>query len=145
MSAFSVVACVIVPWLAERLGRRNTLAFLFLLMTVGIAGGFGWGYYTHSLAAFFMFIPILGLGGADFALFTVWLPEQYRTEIRATAFAFCTTISRFVAAAGTFVVGFAISQANTLGRPLALTALPFVLGIGLCYLAPETKAQVLPE
>lgn len=51
----------------------------------------------------------------------------------------------WLAAAGTFVVGFAISQANTLGRPLALTALPFVLGIGLCYLAPETKAKVLPE
>ena len=97
------------------------------------------------MIAFFAFIPVLGLGGANFALFTVWLPEQYRTDVRATAFAFCTTMSRFVAAAGTFVVGYAISEAQTIGWPLALTALPFVIGIWLAYLAPETKGQSLPE
>lgn len=145
LSVLSIVGCLIVPWLGQRLGRRSTLALLFVLMIVGIAGGYGWGYYAHSSAAFFAFIPILGIGSADFAVFTVWLPEQYSTEVRATAFAFCTTMSRFIAAAGTFLVGYAISQAHTIGYPLALTALPFLVGIWLCYLAPETRGQPLPQ
>lgn len=114
-------------------------------MIVGIAGGFGWGYYAGSMLAFFAFIPILGIGGGNFAVFTVWLPEQYPTEIRATAFAFCTTMSRFVAAAGTFLVGYAIAEAGTIGWPLAFTAVPFVFGLWLAYLAPETTGEVLPD
>jgi MFS family permease len=145
LSVLSIAGCLIVPWLGKRVGRQNTLALLFVLMIVGIAGGYGWGYYAHSMTAFFVFIPILGIGGADFAVFTVWLPEQYHTEVRATAFAFCTTLSRFIAAAGTFLVGYAISTAHTIGRPLALTALPFAVGIWLCYFAPETKGKPLPQ
>lgn len=144
LSVFTIIGCLLVPWLADRIGRRSTLAVLFVLMIIGIAGGFGWGFYAHSMIAFFAFIPILGLGGADFAVFTVWLPEQYHTEVRATAFAFCTTMSRFIAAAGTFLIGYAISEAHTIGWPLALTAVPFVFGIGLAYLAPETKGEILP-
>jgi MFS family permease len=114
-------------------------------MIIGIAGGFGWAYYQNSMPLFFLFIPILGLGGADFAMFTIWLPEQFPTEVRATAFAFCTTMSRFAAALGTFLIGYAIASAHTIGWPLALTAVPFLLGIWLAYLAPETRGQVLPE
>ncbi|HVB34309.1 MAG TPA: MFS transporter [Patescibacteria group bacterium] len=145
LSVLSIAGCLLVPWLGQWLGRRSTLALMFALMFVGIAGGYGWGYYAHSTMAFFAFIPVLGLANADFAVFTLWLPEQYNTDVRATAFAFCTTMSRFIAAAGTFLVGYAISQAHTIGYPLALTALPFLLGIWLCYLAPETRGQTLPQ
>ena len=78
-------------------------------------------------------------------MFTVWLPEQYPTEIRATAFAFCTTMSRFVAAAGTFLIGAAIAAAHTVGWPLALTAVPFLFGLWCAYLAPETTGKPLPD
>jgi hypothetical protein len=115
-------------------------------MFLGIVGSFGWGYYyAHSMISFFAFIPIVGLGGADFAVFTVWLPEQYPTEIRATAFAFCTTISRFAAAAATILVGHTIAKAGTIGWPLALTAVPFLFGVWLSYSAIETKGELLPD
>ena len=145
LSVLSVVGCLSVSWMGRVLGRRNTLALMYALMFVGIAGGYGWGYYSHSTLAFFAFIPILGFANADFAVFTVWLPEQYGTDVRATAFAYCTTMSRFIAAAGTFLVGYEISQAHTIGIPLALTALPLLVGIWLCYLAPETRGQALPR
>jgi MFS family permease len=145
LSLFTILGCLLTPWLADRIGRRHALAATFLLMIVGIAGGFGWAYYQNSMLLFFAFIPILGLGGADFALFTIWLPEQFPTDVRATAFAFCTTMSRFVAAAGTFLIGYAIASAHTIGWPLALTAVPFLLGLWLVYLAPETKGQALPD
>ena len=145
LSLFTIIGCLIVPWLAQRIGRRHTLMISFVLMIIGIAGAFGWGYYAGNINIFLAFIPILGIGGADFAVFTVWLPEQYPTEIRATAFAFCTTMSRFVAAAGTFLIGSAIAAAHTIGWPLALTALPFLIGLWLAYQGPETTGQVLPD
>lgn len=145
LSLFTIIGCLIVPWLAERIGRRHTLVASFILMIIGIAGAFGWAFYAGNINAFLAFIPILGIGGADFAVFTVWLPEQYPTEIRATAFAFCTTMSRFVAAAGTFLIGAAIAAAHTIGWPLALTAIPFLFGLWLAYRAPETTGAPLPD
>src|SRR5690242_21197437 len=47
-------------------------------------------YPLQSIALTFVFLPVLGLGGANFAVFTIWLPEQYPTRMRATAFAFTT-------------------------------------------------------
>lgn len=145
LSFFTVIGCLLAPVIADRIGRRAALGLAFVLMTIGISGAYGWAYYQDNINYFFAFIPILGLGGADFALFTIWLPEQYRTEVRASAFAFCTTMSRFMAAAGTFVIGWAISAAHTIGWPLALTAIPFIVGLFLIPLASETKGEILSE
>jgi len=54
-------------------------------------------------------------------------------------------MSRFAAALGTFLIGYAIASAHTIGWPLALTAVPFLLGIWLAYLAPETRAKCCPS
>jgi MFS-type transporter involved in bile tolerance (Atg22 family) len=94
---------------------------------------------------FFVFLPVLGLGGASFAVFTIWLPEQYPTRMRATAFAFTTTVSRWVAAAGTFLIGYGIKATGSLSWPLSLTAVVFVIGLALVALAPETRATTLPD
>lgn len=144
LSLFTIVGCLLAPFVADGIGRRATLALTFVLMIIGIAGAYGWAYYQNNIIDFFVFIPILGLGGADFALFTIWLPEQYGTEVRASAFAFCTTMSRFMAAAGTFLIGWGISEAHTIGLPVALTAIPFVVGLALIPLATETRGQTLP-
>jgi hypothetical protein len=38
----------------------------------------------------------LGVFGGNFAIFSLWLPELFGTEARATAFAFCTSVGRFI-------------------------------------------------
>lgn len=145
VAIFTIAGCVLVPWLAARLGRRGALAVLFGLMAFGIAGAYGVGYPLHSMSVFLVALPILGLGGANFAVFTVWLPEQYPTRTRATAFSLTTTLSRWVAAICTFLIGFGIHRSGSLAIPLSATAVPFVLGIGLVALAPETKDTALPD
>jgi MFS family permease len=141
----TILGCLLVPWLAAWLGRRGALILLFALMIVGIVGAYGWAYAVQNSGLFFAFLPILGLGGANFAVFTVWLPEQYPTRVRATAFAFTTTLSRWVAAVGTFAIGYGIHASGSLALPLATTAIPFLIGIGLVRLAPETRHETLPE
>jgi hypothetical protein len=114
-------------------------------MIVGALGAYGIAYPLHSITLMFIFLPILGLGGANFAVFTIWLPEQYPTRMRATAFAFTTTFSRWFAAAGTFLIGYGIHETGSLTLPLSCTAIVFVIGIGLVRFAPETRGQALPD
>jgi hypothetical protein len=86
----------------------------------------------------------LGIGGANFAMYTLWLPEQYRTECRASAFAFATSIGRFAGAGITFLVGAGVSHFQTIGTPVALTSLAFVIGLMLLPFGEETKGKPLP-
>jgi hypothetical protein len=87
---------------------------------------------------------LLGLGGANFIVYSFWLPEQYGTECRASAFAFTTDVGRFVAAGFTFLVGAGIRHFQTLGTPVALTGFAFVIGILLLPFGEETKGKPLP-
>ncbi|MGB9225644.1 hypothetical protein [Mycobacterium sp.] len=73
------------------------------------------------------------------------MPEQFETRVRATAFAFCTSFGRFVGAGVNFLLGAAVLQTKTLGLPLALTAVAFVVGLFIIPLAPETRGEVLPD
>ncbi len=94
-----------------------------------------------------MFIAILfvlGFFGGNFALFSLWLPEQYGTDVRATAFAFCTSIGRFVGAGVNFALAAGVQSMGTLGTPVALTALAFALGHLVVPLARETRGERLP-
>ena len=63
-----------------------------------------------ALHAFIPCLFFVGVGGGSFAVYWVWLAEQYRTECRGSALAFATCIGRFVAAGATFLVGFEISR-----------------------------------
>ncbi|HZA10209.1 MFS transporter [Mycobacterium sp.] len=145
VAIFTIAGCFIVPRIADRFGRRTTLAALFGLMIIGAVGTYGLAYPLQSIALTFVFLPILGVGGANFAVFTIWLPEQYPTRMRATAFAFTTTFSRWFAAAGTFLIGYGIHATGSLAIPISLTAVVFALGIVMVRLAPETRGQPLPE
>ena len=146
LSAGTILGCLIVPALAARIGRRGTLAFFFVLMFVFIALGFGYVFYLphNALPWFIACLFFLGVGGANFAVYTLWLPEQYRTECRGSAFAFATSFGRFLAAGITFLVGAGVSAMHTIGTPVALTSLAFLVGLALLPLAHETKARNFP-
>ena len=103
----TILGCLAMPTLAERFGRRGALAFFFALMMVFIV----------VLSARFIIWVETGCRGFLFACFSwewaelilpctrLWLPEQYPTECRASAFAFSTSFARFAGAGITFLVG----------------------------------------
>lgn len=145
LSAGTILGCLVVPALVTRLGRRTALACFYAVMAVFIPLGFGYAFYlpTHALALFIACMFFVGVGGASFCVFTVWLPEQYRTECRASAFAFATSFGRFITAGVTFAVGAAVSHFGTLGRPVAFTAIAFAAGLMLVPAGKETRG--LPD
>ena len=146
LSAGTILGCVALPWIADRFGRRLTLGLYFLVMFLSVSIGFGWVFYLSSgaLAWFFLVLFFLGLGGANFAMYTLWLPEQYTTDCRASAFAFATTVGRFIGAGITFLVGAGVARFHTIGTPVALTSLAFVIGIVLLPFGEETTGKPLP-
>jgi len=146
VSFATILGCLAMPWLAERLGRRGALAVFFTLMMAFIGLTFGKVFYlgASALPWFFVCLFFLGFGGANFAVYTLWLPEQYATECRASAFAFSTSFARFGGAGITFLVGTGVRHFGSIGTPVALTSIAFALGLLLIPFGAETRGQRLP-
>src|SRR5687767_6205568 len=84
LAVATIIGCVLVPILAERIGRRLTMALLMTILGVSAAIGFGYVFYMPDALGLFMVLTFfMGLGGANFAVYTVWLPELYGTDCRA--------------------------------------------------------------
>ena len=146
LSIGTILGCLCVPLIAERIGRKKTLALYFTGMFVMIAATFGWVFYmTDALYPFIGMLFVLGFFGGNFAVFSLWLPEQYATNVRATAFAFSTSIGRLVGAVVNFGIGSMVAGMGTIGTPVAITSIAFLLGLVIIPLAMETKGQRLPE
>ena len=146
LSIGTVLGCLWLPWLAERIGRKKTLAIYFAGMMVSIPLAFGWAFYLpNGLAPFMRILFVMGFAGGNFCVFSLWLPEQYDTRVRATAFAFSTSVGRFIGAGVNFLLGSLVLRMGTLGTPVALTAIAFGVGILIIPFAVETTGQILPE
>ena len=146
LSTGTILGCLALPGIAQAYGRRFALGIYYALTMVSIAVGFGYAFYlqTNALGWFMVCLFFLGIGGANFAIYTLWLPEQYSTECRASAFAFATSVGRFVGAGITFLVGTGVSYFHTIGTPVALTAIAFFFGLFLVPFGEETRGKPLP-
>lgn len=147
LSIGTILGALATPWLCEKFGRRGALGFFFAMMFVFIIAAFGIVFYMQGdvLPLFMTCLFFLGIGGANFAVYSLWFPEQYPTEFRASAFAFNTNAARFAGAGITFLVGAGVQYFHTLGTPVALTAIAFAFGIMLLPLGVETRGKELPK
>jgi MFS family permease len=146
LSIGTILGALSVPGIADRLGRRINQAIFYSLMLVVIVVTFGYVFYlqTDALQWFFVCLFFLGIGGANYTVYSFWLPEQYETECRASALAFAQNVGRFAGAGATFLVGVGVRHFQTLGIPVALTASAFVVGLLLLPFGVETKGKPLP-
>jgi MFS family permease len=142
----TILGCVLVPFVAESLGRRLSMAIFLTVQGVSAAIGFGYVFYLPGdpLILFLVCTFFMGLGGGNFANYTIWLPELYTTDCRASAIGFISSVGRFVGVGMTFLVAWGIRSYGSLGVPLAIVAMAFVFGLMLLPFTKETKGHVLP-
>jgi MFS family permease len=142
----TILGCIAAPVAAERWGRRVAMGLFFALMGVSILISFGYVFYltTSALPWFYVCIFFLGFGGANFAMYTLWLPEQYPTDCRASAIGFISSVGRFIGVAIVFILGAGIASYGSLGVPVAITSIAFVFGLLLLPIAEETRGRPLP-
>lgn len=147
LSIGTIIGCVLVPLIAERIGRPKTMALGFTILGVSAATGFGYVFYLPGdvLTLFFVSVFFMGLGGANFATHTLWLPELYATECRASAIGFISSVGRFVGVALVFLLGSGIAAYGSLGVPVAIVAGTFIIGLMLLPFARDTTGQPLPD
>jgi MFS family permease len=146
LSIATCLGCLALPPLADRLGRRRTLALYFCGMAAGIWLSFGWAFHlAGGLAPFIAALCVLGFFGGNFAMYSLWIPEQYPTAIRATAFAFVTSFGRYIGAGVNFLIGAGVQRFGSVGWPVAMTAVAFVFGLLLLPMSLETRSATLPE
>lgn len=146
LSIGTILGCLTLPYLAESIGRKKTLAIYFVIMAITIPVAFGWAFYLENgLVPFIVTLFFLGFGGGNFAVFSLWLPELYETRVRATAFAFATSVGRFIGAGVNFALGAFVLSMHTIGTPVAWTAIAFGFGLLIIPFALETRGDRLPS
>lgn len=134
--------------LARTIGRKPTLLISFLLAigaTLGMYQGWHWQSQIYWLS------PILGFCQLGiFALYAIYFPELFPTNLRSTGTSFCYNVGRYLAAAGTIAMGFFAAQLvdkpiDTLRSIGSWATLIYVVGLLALPFAPETKGKPLPE
>ena len=141
----AIVGTVLAALSGDWLGRRMTYALLCL-------GSFATCIFLFQFNASygpkFLFSVFLagGTTAAFYGFFPLYLPELFRTAIRATAQGFTYNFGRVIAAIGTLQTA-ALTAYMGGSFPRAATALSFVyfVGLGLIWFCPETKGKPLPE
>ena len=70
-ATFTIIGCILMSFLSEKIGRRFTLVFFLMLMSISVFLIYDVIFYIDSLYYLFLVLPILGIGGGDFAVFTL--------------------------------------------------------------------------
>jgi MFS family permease len=135
--------------LARTLGRKPTFAIAFVLAFAATIAQFQ-GFTSHLQV--FWLTPILGFCQLGiFALYAIYFPELFPTNLRSTGTSFCYNVGRYVAGIGVAMQGFfALQQQSsksieTLRIIGSWTAAVYLIGIIALPFAPETKGRPLPE
>jgi MFS family permease len=136
---------VLAAFLGDWLGRRVSYALL-CLASLGSALLF---FQTNDRNGPW-FLATAFLAGGCTASFYGWLPlylpELFRTRVRATGQGFSFNFGRILAAVGTLQTG-ALMRLFPGGYPQACSvmSLIYLVGLAIVWLAPETRGRPLPE
>jgi MFS family permease len=143
----TLVACLIMPWLATRVASRKAIAkalFAAALICNAIA------YYAllerlNNITLFLVAVPLLGfVTGAPFALFTIWLPELFPASARGLGLGFTFSLGRIVAALGPLMIGTLAASTGSYPSAITLISSIYILGIGFVTICKETAGKSLP-
>lgn len=141
-----IYALVLVPSLTELLPRSG---FPASPANVGFYGGLLFALFLIGWGLSLVWGPAADRFGRVRTLSLTILCYSFFTSLSALAsnvwqLAFSTSFGRFVGAGATFLVGSGVARFHTIGTPVALTSLAFLVGLLLLPFGEETRGKPLP-
>jgi len=145
MSAGAIFGCFVGPWIGARMGRRP--AYFILCLASLISCGVLFRTVTEFNTSFLIGTFIVGTFTAAFyGWLPLYLPELFPTRARATGQGLSYNSGRILAAVGAITQGQLVTHyGGSYAKAGAVVTLVYLLGMGLIWLAPETKGKPLPE
>ena len=145
VSIGAVVGTILAALAAGRYGRRITYTVLCVASTASML----YLYQTNDTYNWHFLISAFIAGGITasfYGFFPLYLPELFRTRIRATSQGFAFNFGRIIAA----IAGLQTAQImglfdGDLARACSVLSFIYIIGLVIIWFAPETKGQPLPE
>jgi SHS family sialic acid transporter-like MFS transporter len=144
-SVGAIVGSLVAPLIGNLLGRRPTY-FLLCAASLAACGVLFRAFDTYN-NTFLFTVFLVGMTTASFyGWLPLYLPELFRTRVRATGQGVSYNTGRILAAAGAMVAGQLVAfYDNSYAASGATITLVYLAGMALIWLAPETKGKPLPE
>jgi MFS family permease len=140
----AIVGCIAAALIGGWLGRRITY---FMLCVGSIASIFGLYQLNSSYGVQLLVMAFIAgtITAAFYGWLPLYLPELFRTRVRATGQGFGFNFGRVLAAIGVLQLPVVMKNLDV-GWPGACTAMSaiYLVGMVLIWLAPETKGKPLP-
>ncbi len=136
----AIIGCLIAPYLAAVLNRRTAYVLLCASSLVCCEVLFN-GFTSYSITFLLMAFLVGATTAAFYGWFPLYLPELFPTRVRATAQGIAYNFGRIFAGVGAIWGG---TIGGTYARMGAIVSLIYLVGMGIIWLAPETKGKALP-
>jgi len=142
--AAATIGCLLSGVLANAWGRRPTIMVAYIgsfvasaVMFLGLREFSHWVYWMDGALGFFI--------GISQAVMYIYLPELFKTRIRATAVGFCLNAGRFLTACAAPFLPLVVGWFNGYAEALTFFAGFYLLAVVAAVVGCETKGQVLPD
>ena len=151
----AIIATLITPFIADKLGRRVTYTLLCAAALAASLGFFrfnvpfvGDSIPTTLIATAFL---LGGITASFYGFFPLYFPELFPTSVRATGQGFCFNFGRLIAAIGALQLGNLMSLFNganvttvqSAANAYSVLSCIYLVGMVLVWFAPETKGRSL--
>jgi hypothetical protein len=141
----AIVGTILAAFLGDWVGRRLSYTLLCL---AGLGSALLFFQTNDHFGPYFL--ATVCLAGACTASFYGWLPlylpELFRTRVRATGQGFSFNFGRILAAVGALQTGALMNLfGGSYPKACSLMSLIYVVGVVIIWLAPETRGRPLPD
>lgn len=151
----AIIATLITPFIADKLGRRVTYTLLCAAALAASLGFFRFNvpFVGNAIPSTLITTAFLlgGITASFYGFFPLYFPELFPTSVRATGQGFCFNFGRLIAAIGALQLGnlTALFKTDTVtvvqsaANAYSVLSCIYLVGMVLVWFAPETKGRTL--
>ena len=142
----AIVGTILAALMGDWFGRRITYFVLCVASLASAAVLFRLNTEFNAMFLFSVFIAG-GCTASFYGWLPLYLPELFRTSVRATGQGFSFNFGRILAAVGALQTGYLMKNVfeGSFPKACSVTSLIYVVGMVVIWFAPETRGQPLPE